>query len=319
MKTLYDLLGAHPNDDAERLRSAFRKAVKANHPDHHSDDREASNRFRRIVEAYDILRDANQRAAYDRLLEFERRQRRLKLRRTIFSYMYDAVAAAGLASVLLAGYALITHISKISVEELVWSKARGSTVAAVHQQGKLAGISAPEMPIMVPVPEIMASPGNDADAPGVTNGGTGSSTTAQDTDAAKVDNTAAIDQTLATITAYRPDGDPQPELFDDDKTRSSDVHLSSQQKVDEVLELSLPDVPTGGDKRDIAAQDKRDIGAHDVKPPETKLLRKPRMEAKREARSHAPFRQALLENRSTPACSGPPRCSTDTPLFGVGF
>ena len=32
MKTLYDLLGALPSDDAEGLRTAFRKAVKGAHP-----------------------------------------------------------------------------------------------------------------------------------------------------------------------------------------------------------------------------------------------------------------------------------------------
>ena len=32
-KTLYDLLGARENDDADALKKAFRKAIKANHPD----------------------------------------------------------------------------------------------------------------------------------------------------------------------------------------------------------------------------------------------------------------------------------------------
>ena len=35
MKTLYDLLGALPKDDAEELRTAFRKAAKGAHPDLH--------------------------------------------------------------------------------------------------------------------------------------------------------------------------------------------------------------------------------------------------------------------------------------------
>ena len=60
MKTLYDLLGARPDDDAEELRSAFRKAAKANHPDLHVGDLDAPSRFRQIVQAYDILRDAQQ-------------------------------------------------------------------------------------------------------------------------------------------------------------------------------------------------------------------------------------------------------------------
>ncbi len=319
MNTLYDLLGAHPNDDAEGLRSAFRKAVKANHPDHHSDDHDASIRFRQIVQAYDILRDAEQRAAYDRLLAFERFERRLKVRRAVFSYVYDAVATVGLASVLLAGYALITHFSKTSIQDLVWSTARGSTtVAAVHLQGEPVGTSAPEMPMMVL--GTMASPANDGDALAVTRGGSGASATALNTDVAKIDNNiAGIDQTLATVAAYRPDREPETELSGGDGTQSSDARLASQEKTDGVPESSLSNVPTADDKPDITVQDKRDIGAHDVKTLESKLLGKPRTEAKREAKGHAPFKQALLENRNTPACAGPSSCSADTPLFGVGF
>ena len=68
MKTLYDLLGALPEDDADRLRAAFRKAAKANHPDNNPDDPDAPQRFRQIVRAHGILGDERQRATYDWLL-----------------------------------------------------------------------------------------------------------------------------------------------------------------------------------------------------------------------------------------------------------
>ena len=45
MKTLYDLLEALPDDDADGLRAAFRKAAKANHPDFNPGNAEASERF----------------------------------------------------------------------------------------------------------------------------------------------------------------------------------------------------------------------------------------------------------------------------------
>ena len=35
MKSLYELLGASADDNAEALQKAFRKAVKAHHPDLH--------------------------------------------------------------------------------------------------------------------------------------------------------------------------------------------------------------------------------------------------------------------------------------------
>ena len=42
MGTLYELLGALPHDDAEDLRTAFRKAAKATHPDTNPDDPDAA-------------------------------------------------------------------------------------------------------------------------------------------------------------------------------------------------------------------------------------------------------------------------------------
>src|SRR5262245_16275666 len=68
MGTLYDLLGALPSDDAEGLRTAFRKAAKATHPDMNPDDPDAALRFRELMRAYDILIDVEQRATYDHLL-----------------------------------------------------------------------------------------------------------------------------------------------------------------------------------------------------------------------------------------------------------
>ena len=54
MGTLYDLLGALPNDEAEGLRTAFRKAAKATHPDINPDNPDAALRFRELVRAYDV-------------------------------------------------------------------------------------------------------------------------------------------------------------------------------------------------------------------------------------------------------------------------
>src|ERR1700761_6312888 len=65
MKTLYELLGALPDDDAEDIRAAFRKAVKSAHPDINPGDPDAAIKFRQIVRANEILVDQEQRAVYD--------------------------------------------------------------------------------------------------------------------------------------------------------------------------------------------------------------------------------------------------------------
>jgi len=85
VQTLYELLGALPDDDAEALRRAFRKAAKANHPDNNPDDPEAAQRFRRIVRAHSILSDIRQREAYDSLLAKAHQQQALNSGRTNFS------------------------------------------------------------------------------------------------------------------------------------------------------------------------------------------------------------------------------------------
>jgi tetratricopeptide (TPR) repeat protein len=109
MKTLYELLEALPDDDADDLRAAFRKAAKANHPDFNPGNAEASERFRRIVRANAILSDGQQRAAYDRLLEIARRQQNQQpkggfLSRTIRRLAADALTSAVVSIVLIGGY-----------------------------------------------------------------------------------------------------------------------------------------------------------------------------------------------------------------------
>ncbi len=89
MKTLYDLLAVSPDADAKPLKIAFRRAVKANHPDLHPEDPRVLPKFMQIVAANSILSDAVQRAAYDQSLKYhqslklERQRLRLEERRLL--------------------------------------------------------------------------------------------------------------------------------------------------------------------------------------------------------------------------------------------
>src|SRR5712672_2089493 len=105
MKTLYDLLDALPEDDAEGLRAAFRKAAKANHPDNNPGDPDAPLRFRRIIRANAILSDERQRVHYDRLLAVALRDRRRKF----------VIAGSIFSSVLIGGYLLFGYVSTASL------------------------------------------------------------------------------------------------------------------------------------------------------------------------------------------------------------
>jgi hypothetical protein len=106
METLYDLLGAQADDDAESLKNAYRKAAMANHPDHHAGDPEAVARFSRIARAYGILRDEKRRAAYHRLLERQGMPLRSEARRATSRPAYQLgikVIAAVVVGIVLAG------------------------------------------------------------------------------------------------------------------------------------------------------------------------------------------------------------------------
>ena len=120
MATLYDLLGALPDDDADGLRAAFRKAAKASHPDVNPGNPEAAERFRRIVRANAILSDEQQREVYDRLLEVARRQQGREPKRGNFSgtvrrLAADAIASAAVSAVLVGCYLLFKPVDGRSI------------------------------------------------------------------------------------------------------------------------------------------------------------------------------------------------------------
>jgi curved DNA-binding protein CbpA len=118
MSTLYDLLGALPHDDAEGLRAAFRRAVKGAHPDLRPGDPDAALKFREIVRANEILGDAEQRAAYDDLLELARLEQApgRAIAARIHRLASGVIAVAGASVVMtVGGYLLFMHMSVASV------------------------------------------------------------------------------------------------------------------------------------------------------------------------------------------------------------
>lgn len=62
----YDLLGVSRDASADDLKKAYRKLAVKYHPDKNPGDTEAEAKFKEISEAYDILKDDEKRAAYDR-------------------------------------------------------------------------------------------------------------------------------------------------------------------------------------------------------------------------------------------------------------
>jgi molecular chaperone DnaJ len=62
----YEVLGvARTASDAD-MKAAFRKLAMQHHPDRNPGDKDCEHRFKEINEAYDVLKDSDKRAAYDR-------------------------------------------------------------------------------------------------------------------------------------------------------------------------------------------------------------------------------------------------------------
>ncbi len=65
-ETFYTILGVKQDADSGVIRQAYRRQVKECHPDV-NDDPDASERFKRLTTARDVLLDTDERSAYDRL------------------------------------------------------------------------------------------------------------------------------------------------------------------------------------------------------------------------------------------------------------
>ncbi len=62
----YEVLGVAKDADEAALKRAYRKLAMKYHPDRNPDDKEAEKNFKELNEAYEILKDDEKRAAYDR-------------------------------------------------------------------------------------------------------------------------------------------------------------------------------------------------------------------------------------------------------------
>ncbi|QKD04862.1 DnaJ C-terminal domain-containing protein [Mesorhizobium loti] len=66
MRDPYEVLGVAKNASAKDIKSAYRKLAKKHHPDQNPDDPKAKDRFAAANQAYEVVGDEKNRAAFDR-------------------------------------------------------------------------------------------------------------------------------------------------------------------------------------------------------------------------------------------------------------
>ena len=66
MADFYQTLGVSRNASDAEIKTAYRKLAMTYHPDRNNGSKEAEEKFKAITEAYDVLREPDKRAVYDR-------------------------------------------------------------------------------------------------------------------------------------------------------------------------------------------------------------------------------------------------------------
>jgi molecular chaperone DnaJ len=66
MRDYYEILGVIKTADGDTIKKAYRKLAVQFHPDKNQGSKEAEEKFKEATEAYEVLRDPDKRAAYDR-------------------------------------------------------------------------------------------------------------------------------------------------------------------------------------------------------------------------------------------------------------
>jgi curved DNA-binding protein CbpA len=109
----YKVLGIASTADDQRIKSAFRRRALTTHPDLNPGNDRAEERFRELMEAYQVLRDTRARTAYDAHIARQRSRARRR-------FMQSAAVMVATFVLTTSSAVLVAGLQGISVHSETW-------------------------------------------------------------------------------------------------------------------------------------------------------------------------------------------------------
>jgi len=124
----YDVLGVNKSASKDELKKSYRKLAMKYHPDRNPDDKQASEKFKELSEAYEILSDDQKRQAYDNFghegvnSSFSSSQGAADAFSDIFGDIFSDIFGGGSGSRASTRGSDLSYNLEISLEEAVFGK-----------------------------------------------------------------------------------------------------------------------------------------------------------------------------------------------------
>jgi formylglycine-generating enzyme required for sulfatase activity len=152
----YEVLGLRRGAGDEEVKQAFRELAKTLHPDRNPNDPDAERRFKLVNTAYEALKDASRRKAYDEWLAFARKHERSRLAQWSRLAALAVLLLVGPSVALYWAYVLLDGLDapqsqRHPVSVAVDSKAQGGkTSSSTHREDAKPNTPAAAQPKAAP-------------------------------------------------------------------------------------------------------------------------------------------------------------------------
>jgi curved DNA-binding protein CbpA len=320
----YDILGVPQNANDATIKSAFHRAAKACHPDLNAGDATAEQRLRQTLAAYEVLKNPEQRAAFDQHLKACRRKKAQRLAVPAFAGLGSAgiVAIAVWLSVSPPHTEMASRLQRVPLAtewkevaasgdpKAIWAFAVRNSGTPESQLAQSRLVELIDAAVDVPTLQVLRLVAADAIAERARE---------------RLLHLEAWDfaQPNSVISAAAASESAAIKEVKDSSQAAEVRTIKEAMRIDPMLQAPERRAIQETKREEPALQpyeaDKEETPAEEPAPARRgKILRN--ATAKLRATSPAPPPQAASASRSTPACSGSRPCASSvSTLFGVGF